>query len=97
MREIEKNMVKAINSKKDFSQSNTIVHWNDNECNVYLWGNRICHIDKNGNRTYSHCNWHTPTTRSRLNALGCNCHIKDGVMVMCDTELPMVNNIVTHW
>lgn len=74
MRTIEKNMITAINTLEcgqEWQQGNTrVVHRWDGVICVYLHGNNIAVFD--GKKwLYSLCGWNTPTTRSRLNALGC--------------------------
>lgn len=86
MREIEKAMVNAVNSQKNFRQSNTEVEIRDNVILVYLHGNCICKIDrKTGKRFFKNCGFSTMTTRSRLNALGANVRIKNGCMVFIES------------
>lgn len=73
MRKIEKQMLQAIEQKKDMSVSNTSVTINEsnNTALVRLFGNLICVHDYNtGKRRYSSAGWPTATTCSRLNALG---------------------------
>ena len=100
MRQIEKEMNQAIKAGRDYKKSNTTVicggvRW-DYDTNtwvpvlacVYLHGNLICTIEKDGRRRFSCCGWHTPTTRSRLQALGASCRIKDFQMIDSETGRP---------
>ena len=81
MKTIEKGMVAAFNSNKDFHKDNTSVVVADGKVNVYLFGNKIASKDvKSGEVRYSNCGWASVTTSSRLHALGCDCRIKKGVM-----------------
>jgi hypothetical protein len=82
MRKIERAMINAIRSKKDWRNDNTRVeviesgiqfHPSFNRIiNVYLHDNKIaCIEDMHGRMTLNSCGWRTNTTKSRLNAL---CH-----------------------
>lgn len=85
MRKIEENMIAAVAMRRDWSSGNTSVRVNHkNEVEVRLHGNLICRITK-GKRVFSSCGWATSTTRSRLNALGCDCHIVKGSLRSCST------------
>ena len=89
MKQIEKDMLKAIESRQNFSKSNTQVIFAEGEtgrawwCNVYLYGNHIAEFDemtwkatvnKDTLRT-----WPTVTTKSRLRALGADVTTKGGI------------------
>ena len=89
MRKIEKQMIAAIRANKSFKHGNTEVEKCFGAMYVYLFGNLICYIKRDGTREYYTHGWNTATTRSRLNALGCNCRIKNGVIVYCDTLEPV--------
>lgn len=92
MRKIEKQMIEAIRSKRDWKSGNTeVVHVRDtkhgiNYADIYLHGNHIATAtpDTWGFRPYANPNlvtfnnWATPTTRSRLRALGVNASIRNG-------------------
>lgn len=74
MRKIERDMIAAIRSGKNWTQGNTsVIHdpvIGATECEVRLHGNLIAkHILRTG-WTMSLAGWGTPTTRSRLNAIG---------------------------
>lgn len=69
MRQIEKMMVNAVNSKKNFKQSNTEVEIIKNNVFVRLHGN-IIFADVNNKKYFSTQGWNTVTTGSRLRALG---------------------------
>ena len=72
MRKIEQQMNRAIANKADWSSSNTMVSFNTNtNCTeVRLHGNLIATVDHSTNAVkVSSCGWHTPTTKSRLNAI----------------------------
>ena len=71
MRKIEQQMNRAIANKADWSSSNTMVSFNTNtNCSqVRLHGNLIATFDHNVKVKLSSCGWHTPTTKSRLNAI----------------------------
>ena len=72
MRKIEQQMNRAIANRTDWSSSNTRVEFNDstNCSSVFLHGHRIATFDHNVKAVkLSSCGWHTPTTKSRLNAI----------------------------
>ena len=72
MRKIEQQMNRAIATKSDWSSSNTMVSYNTNtNCSqVRLHMNLIATVDHTTNCVkISSCGWHTPTTKSRLNAI----------------------------
>lgn len=90
MRKIEKEMVRAIESHKDWRKSNTEVVVMSSSTRVYLHGNLICEIDhESSQRVFNTCGWATQTTRSRLNALGANVRIKNFAMVDAETLEPV--------
>ena len=75
MRKIEEKMIQAIINGKNFKQSNTEVKIFDKYINVLLHDNRIARIDTTKSiytMQVSSCGWYSVTTKSRLNALGCN-------------------------
>lgn len=72
MRTIEKNMNAAISAGRNWAAGNTSVTFVNNEVQVRLHGNLIAVRDAAGVWRYSLAGWNTTTTRSRLNALGCN-------------------------
>lgn len=75
MRKIENEMLYAVRSRKNWHSGNTEVRISDggNWCKVYLHGNLIyTHCLESGERKFTLAGWNTPTTRSRLNALGVN-------------------------
>lgn len=71
MRTIEKQMLQAIQERKNWRLDNTSVHVNaDKGCLlVRLHGNLIAIIWPGQEVTLSDCGWRSPTTKSRLNAL----------------------------
>ena len=72
MRQIERAMNQALINKADWSLSNTRVEYNDssNCSSVFLHGHRIATLCHETNAVkLSSCGWHTPTTKSRLNAI----------------------------
>ena len=77
MRKIEERMVAAVKSCTNFSESNTQVTQANGNTYVYLFENCIYKII-NGKRFFTLCGWNTPTTRSRLTALGVNVTTKNG-------------------
>ena len=72
MRKIEQQMNRAISNRSNWAGSNTTVTFNDstNCSSVFLHGHRIATFDHNVKAVkLSSCGWHTPTTKSRLNAI----------------------------
>lgn len=92
MRQIEKQMIQAIRTKRDWKSGNTeVVHVRDtrhgiNYADIYLHGNHIATATPDTWDTAPFANpnrdtfryWPTATTRSRLRALGVNASIKNG-------------------
>ena len=92
MRKIEQQMIEAVKANKNWRNGNTEVHvmW-DFPCktrtNIYLHGNHIAIIHQDSShggqpwevipmrRTFH--DWPTPTTRSRLRALGVDASIRN--------------------
>lgn len=70
MRQIEKTMCAAIARGRDMRCGNTAVVNNAEGTAVYLHGHLIWQRDAKGAERFSLCGWNTPTTRSRLRALG---------------------------
>ena len=88
MRIIEKKMLAAINGGYNWELSNTCVIHTKKQICVYLYNNKIAAKDKkSGKWEFSCCGWHTATTRSRLNALGCDCRIKNFRFVGVDSHV----------
>jgi len=82
MRKIEKQMNDAIKKGKNWSCGNTQVIHESSACYVYLHGNRLATITSYDNiivdiDTLRH--WPTPTTKSRLKALGVDVYTKNHV------------------
>jgi len=68
MRQIERNMNRAIRNNANFSSSNTSVVSEDGVSIVRLHGNHIATITNNGIELFDG-GWQSNTTKSRLNAL----------------------------
>lgn len=88
MRKIEKEMCNAIVDRRDWSKDNTRVHFSCTGFGkVYLHGNHIADATRNiygsiiitPNRD-TLADWPTPTTKSRLRALGVNLTQRAGVI-----------------
>ena len=82
MRQIEKEMrnavANAMNNGKDWKKGNTAVYSLFGAVFVSLHGNLIYQIDKvTKNGKFTLAGWNTPTTRSRLNALGVGVYQKN--------------------
>lgn len=86
MRKIEEDMCCAVDSRRNWRRSNTRVECEDGWIRVYLFGNLIMEESPNGVRHYSTAGWDTPTTRSRLRALGCDAWHYRGELY-CDGQL----------
>ena len=89
MRLIEKQMIAAIAAGKDWNGGNTIVSIHSDGVggtlpNVFLHGNHIAtmHADKCVVNVGTLRKWPTPTTKSRLNALGANVRTRKGVVYL---------------
>lgn len=78
MRQIEENMVNAVNGLYNYNCGNTRVEIYNNEVAVRLHQNYIFRI-VDGVSYFTLAGWNTNTTRSRLNALGVEIHNKKGV------------------
>lgn len=78
MRQIEKSMLAAIRSGRSWKQDNTEVITDKGVSRVYLHGNLIADVQHGRVVAFSLCGWNTPTTRSRLNALGLDVRCKNG-------------------
>jgi hypothetical protein len=88
MRRIETEMCEAIVDRRDWSKDNTRVHFSCTGLGkVYLHGNHIADATRNyygsivitPNRD-TLADWPTPTTKSRLRALGVNLTQSRGVI-----------------
>jgi hypothetical protein len=90
MRQIEEQMNQAIRERRDWSSGNTRVVIDGVYTTVYLHENRIAYAfgahyfvpDLSTLRA-----WPTPTTKSRLRALGVNVTTKDGVTYVDGEEV----------
>ena len=76
MRAIEKRMVQALQSKCNFNETNTCVEFDNGNAYVYLFGNLIYKVVK-GQAYFTLAGWNSPTTRSRLSAIGIHVTQKD--------------------
>tara|TARA_B100000780_G_scaffold220224_1_gene159277 strand:- start:810 stop:1109 length:300 start_codon:yes stop_codon:yes gene_type:complete len=93
MRKIEQQMINAIHNKENFSFANTMVNYVSevNSSAIYLHGNHIAtfvHYDGGvvpNADTFR--DWPTPTTRSRLRALGVDASIKNFAATIDGVEL----------
>jgi hypothetical protein len=84
MRKIEKAMVNAINNQQNWQLDNTMVRKiDDTNMGVYLFGNHIADVNSSTGFVLVNVNTlkvhPTPTTKSRLRALGANVWTKNGV------------------
>lgn len=78
MRKIEEMMLNSIRNGKSFNLGNTSVVFRDNnDFFVTLHGNVIFVKNEKGT-VFSLCGWNTPTTKSRLRALGVGVKSKNG-------------------
>lgn len=69
MRKVEQRMVDAVARLQNSSEGNTQVRIDSNGLSVSLHGN-IIYQQRGNNIFFTLAGWNTPTTRSRLNALG---------------------------
>lgn len=89
MRKIEKQMILAIAARKYWNSANTCVDYvtagnpHGPRSEIYLHGNHIADYWHEPKRldvdTRTLAKWPTPTTKSRLRALGANVTTKKGV------------------
>jgi len=83
MRKIEQQMISAIHSRKSWQSGNTAVTIrNDASMSVFLHGNHIADVWALGFISVNQDTlrrWSTPTTKSRLRALGANVSTRKGV------------------
>ncbi len=87
MRKISEDAAAAFWQCRSFKRNNTVVRaWGDGSVTMELWGNRIAYRDEHGTYIY-HCDWHTNTTRDRLNALGAGIRRINGVFHREKTSL----------
>jgi membrane protease subunit (stomatin/prohibitin family) len=92
MRKIEQQMVNAINRRVDFSSANTsVVKIDDVNSAIYLHGNHIADVNSRTGfvmvNTDTLRRWSTPTTKSRLRALGANVSTRKGVTYLNDVAI----------
>lgn len=85
MRKIEQQMNAAVSNRKQWSSDNTSVQpIDDNNVAVYLHGNHIADVNSRTGLVMVNvatlCRWNTPTTRSRLNALGAKVNTRKGTI-----------------
>lgn len=86
MRKIEKDMVRAIDERTNWQKDNTLVRFDEYDMvsAVFLHGNHIADIwHYHGTiepNTATLARWPTPTTKSRLRALGVDLTQKAGVI-----------------
>lgn len=85
MRKIESQMLAALANRKNFSNANTRVVMLDDGVrgSVFLHNNHIADVVLANGRvlvnTETLARWSTPTTKSRLRALGANVATRKGV------------------
>ena len=83
MRKIEQQMLHAISTRKSWQGGNTTVSIrDDNSVSVFLHGNHIADVWALGFISVNQetlRRWSTPTTKSRLRALGANVCTRKGV------------------
>ena len=89
MRVIEKKMIQAIEHRRNFTLANTHVKIDANTAHVFLHGNHIASVvndnvmvNKDTLRLFP-----TPTTKSRLRALGVDVYTKKGVTYLNGEEV----------
>ena len=70
MRQIEKEMLRAVEKRANWHNANTETRIVGGVLHVTLHGNCIARFFENGEKYFTLAGWNTPTTRSRLNALG---------------------------
>lgn len=87
MKKIEKNMIAAIEAKKNMNESNTAVIVNRHGVFVRLYNTIIFALVK-GRKYYSDGGFNTATTASRLHALSCDYHHRrNELTALCGDKL----------
>ena len=82
MRKIEQQMLNAIENRKAWQSGNTVVTPRfDGSLSVYLHGNHIADVVNSqiNVNVYTLRQWSTPTTKSRLRALGARVSTRKGI------------------
>lgn len=82
MRKIEQQMLNAIENRKAWQSGNTVVTPRfDGSLSVYLHGNHIADVVNSqiNVNVYTLRQWSTPTTKSRLRALGADISTRKGI------------------
>lgn len=91
MRKIEQQMMTAIMNRKSWQGGNTTVSIRDeNSVSVFLHGNHIADVWSLGFISVNQetlRQWSTPTTKSRLRALGANVATRKGVTYLNDVAI----------
>jgi hypothetical protein len=88
MRQIEKKMIDAIKQGRNFTLDNTHVIIDANTAHVFLHGNHIASVvndvivNKDTLKLFP-----TPTTKSRLRALGVDVYTKKGITYLYGKEV----------
>jgi hypothetical protein len=88
MRQIEKKMIDAIKQGRNFTLDNTHVKIDANTAHVFLHGNHIASVvndvivNKHTLKLFP-----TPTTKSRLRALGVDVYTKKGITYLYGKEV----------
>lgn len=80
MKQIESEMLFAVCNRQNMSKGNTQVQVReDGSIWVRLHGNLIAHRGDSGLWQFTLAGWNTPTTRSRLRALGIDIRQRGGI------------------
>ena len=91
MRKIEIQMLNAIYNRKSWQSGNTVVTTrNDDSMSIYLHGNHIADVWTLGFISVNQDTlkqWSTPTTKSRLRALGVNVATRKGITYLNDVAI----------
>lgn len=89
MRVIEREMVNAVNSDRNWTSGNTKVRHNSEGCHIYLHNNHIATVDAGevlvNIRTLK--KWPTVTTKSRLRALGVDVSTVKGATMLNGVDI----------
>jgi hypothetical protein len=91
MRKIEQQMIQAIDNRKAWQSGNTTVSIrNESSMSVFLHGNHIADVWSLGFISVNEetlKQWSTPTTKSRLRALGASVSTRKGVTYLNDVAI----------
>jgi len=89
MRKIEAQMLEAISNGRNWKAANTKVEFDGNVAMVFLHGHHIASVCRGelGVNVHTLRHWPTPTTKSRLRALGADVYTRNHVTYLNDEAI----------